>query len=73
MPAGLLRLFVDRVLFARGAVFFQLDAVGIVALILEAVVIAVFALRALERYLHSRGFGCHRENSIQKNYTPSGA
>ena len=70
---GLLGLFVHRVLLASGAVLLQLKTIGIVALILEAVVIAVFALRALERYFHSRGFGCHRENSIQKNYTPSGA
>ena len=70
---GLLGLFVHRVLLASGAVLLQLKTIGIVALILEAVVIAVFALRALERYFHSRGFGSHRENSIQKNYTPSGA
>ena len=69
----LLGLFMHRVLFASGAIFFQLKTVGIVALVLEAVVIAVFALGALERYFHSRGFGSHRENSIQKNYTPSGA
>ena len=60
----------DRVLLADGAVLFQLETVGVVALIFEAVVIAVLALRALERYLHSRGFGSHRKKTPYKKITP---
>ena len=59
-----------RVLLAGGAVLLQLKTIGIVALILEAVVIAVFALRALERYFHSRGFGSHRKKTPYKKITP---
>ena len=63
-----------RVLLAGGAVLLQLETVGIVALVFEAVIIAVFAFRALERDLHPCGLGSHCiENSIQKNYTPFGA
>ena len=59
-------------LFADGAVFFEFETVGIVALVFEAIVVAVFAHGAFERDLHSRGFNSHLcENSIQKNYTPS--
>ena len=49
----------DGVLFADGAVLLELQTIGIVALILEAVVVPVFAFRAFERDLHSRGFGSH--------------
>ena len=64
----------NGVLLAGGTVLFELQTVGIVALILEAVVISVFALRAFECNLHSCRFNSHRyENSIQKNYTPFGA
>ena len=48
-----------RVFFANGAVFFELQTIGIVALVLETVVVAVMTLGALERDFHSRGFGSH--------------
>ena len=38
--------------FAKTAVFFELDPVGIVLFVLCGVVIALFALGALERYSH---------------------
>ena len=44
----------NRVLFADGTILFELETVGIVALIFETVGIAVLALRALERDLRSR-------------------
>jgi hypothetical protein len=47
------------VLFAYGAIFFEFETVGIVALIFETVVVSVLALGALERNLHSRRFGSH--------------
>lgn len=59
-----------RVLFARRAVLLQLETIGIVALIFEAVVITVLALRALERDLHSRGFGSHGTKTPYKKITP---
>ena len=67
---GLLGLFVHRVLLASGAVLLQLKTIGIVALILEAVVIAVFALRTLESDLHSRGFRSHGLKTPYKKITP---
>ena len=59
-----------RVLSARGAVFFQLETVGIVAFIFEAVVVAVLAFRTLERDLHSRRFGSHSSKTPYKKITP---
>ena len=59
-----------RVLFARGAILFQLKTIGIVALIFEAVIITVLALRALERNLHSRRFGSHGSKTPYKKITP---
>ena len=49
----------DGVLLADGAVLFELKTIGIVALILEAVVISVLAFRTFKRDLHSRRFGSH--------------
>ena len=60
MGAGnLLGFLMDGVLLADGAILLELQTIGIVALILEAVVVPVFAFRAFERDLHSRGFGSH--------------
>lgn len=67
---GLLGFFVHRVLLARRAVFLQLETVRIVALVFEAVIITVLALRALERDLHSRGFGSHGSKTPYKKITP---
>ena len=55
----LLRFLMHGVLLADGAVLLELETIGIVALIFEAVVIPVFAFRAFKRDLHSRGFGSH--------------
>lgn len=49
----------DGVLLADGAVLLELETVGVVALIFEAVVISVLAFRTFERDLHSRRFGSH--------------
>ena len=51
-------------------VLFQLKTIGIVALIFEAVIITVLALRALERNLHSRRFGSHGSKTPYKKITP---
>ena len=47
------------VLFAERTVLFHFKTIGIVALVFETVVIAVFALGALERDLQSRRFNSH--------------
>ncbi len=49
----------NGVLFADGAVLFQFETIGIVTFIFKTVVVAVFALRALERDFHSRRFCSH--------------
>lgn len=49
MRALLLGFFVFHVLAARFAIFFDLDAIGIVSLILHRRVIAAFALAARQR------------------------
>ena len=49
----------NGVLLADGAVLLELETIGIVALVFEAVVIPVFAFRTFKRDLHSRGFGSH--------------
>ena len=60
MGAGnLLGFLVHGVLLADGAVLLELETVGVVALIFEAVVIPVLAFRTFKRDLHSRGFGSH--------------
>ena len=68
--ARLLGFFVCRVLFADGAVLLDFKTIGIVALILEAVVISVLALGAFERDLHSRRFRCHLSKTPYKKITP---
>jgi len=62
--------FVFRVLFAERAVLGKNESIGIVLLILNAVIVSSFALGALKRNFGSCRFGCHNQNSIQKNYTP---
>ena len=56
--------------FAGWAVLLEFEAVGIVSLVLEAVVIAVFAFRTLERNFESRGFNGHCEKTPYKKITP---
>ena len=60
----------DRVLLADRAIFFEFETVGIVTLVFEAIVIAVFALGALKRDLHSRGFDSHCVKTPYKKITP---
>ena len=59
-----------RVFFADGAVLFEFETVGVVALVFEAIVVAVFALGAFKRDLHSRGFDSHCEKTPYKKITP---
>ena len=66
---GLFRFFMLGVFLAERAVFVQSQSVGIVLLILNTVVISVFAFRAFKRDFGSCRLGCHIENSMQKNYT----
>ena len=60
----------DGMFFASGAILLELEAIGIVSLILEAVVIAVFAFRALEGDFETRGFNSHGEKTPYKKITP---
>ena len=62
-----------RVLLAERAVFVKSQSVGIVLLILNTVIISMLAFGAFKRNFGSCRFGCHNQNSIQKNYTPRGA
>lgn len=68
--AGLLGFLMNGVLFADRAILFQFQTVGIVALILETVVIAVLALGTLERNFSSRRFGSHFKKTPYKKITP---
>ena len=58
------------VLFANGAVLFTFKTVGIVALVLKTVVIAVFALGAFERNFRSRRFRSHKSKTPYKKIAP---
>ncbi len=62
-----------RVLLAERAVFAKSQSVGIVLLILNTVIVSMLAFGAFKRNFGSCRFGCHNQNSIQKNYTPRGA
>ena len=55
---------------ADGAILLELETIGIVALVLEAIIISVFALRALERDLHPRRFDSHCVKTPYKKITP---
>ena len=58
--SSLLRLVVDGVLPAEGAVLFQLQTVGGIFLVLHGVVISLLTLRAPQGDLDARtGFACH--------------
>ena len=70
---GLFGFFMLRVLLAERAVLAQNKSVRIVLLVLNAVVVSMLAFRAFKRNFGSCRFGCHNQNSIQKNYTPRGA
>ena len=63
--------FVIRVLFAERTILAERQSVRIVLLVLNAVIISVFALSAFKRNFGSCRFGCHNQNSIQK-ITPLG-
>ena len=67
---GLFRFFMLGVFLAERAVFVQSQSVGIVLLILNTVVISVFAFRAFKRDFGSCRFGCHIETPYKK-ITPS--
>ena len=58
------------VLFAKTAVLLELDPVGIVLLVLDAVIVSMLAFRAFEFNFGPCRLCCHIANSIQKNYTP---
>ena len=59
-----------RVLLAERAVFVKSQSVRIVLLILNTVIVSMLAFGAFKRNFGSCRFGCHNQNSIQKNYTP---
>ena len=59
-----------RVLFAEGAVFAHNESVRIVLFVLNTVVVSMLAFGTFKRNFGSCRFGCHNQNSIQKNYTP---
>lgn len=63
---GLFRFFMLGVFLAERAVFVQSQSVGIVLLILNTVVISVFAFRAFKRDFGSCRFGCHIETPYKK-------
>ena len=67
---GLFRFFMLGVFLAERAVFVQSQSVGIVLLILNTVVISVFAFRAFKRDFGSCRFGRHIETPYKK-ITPS--
>ena len=60
----------DGVLSASRAILFDFETIGIIPLVLKAVVIAVFAFRALERNFEPRGFYSHCEKTPYKKITP---
>ena len=60
----------DGMFFAGGAVLLDFETVRVVSLILEAVIIAVFAFRTLEGNFESRGFNGHCEKTPYKKITP---
>ena len=57
------------VLLAERAVLAKYDSIGIVLFVFNTVVVSMFAFSAFERNFGSCRFGCHNQNSIQKNYT----
>ena len=54
---------------AERAVFADNDSVRVVLLVFDTVIVSVFAFGTFERNFGSCRFGCHNQNSIQKNYT----
>ena len=62
-----------RVLLAERTILIKYKSVRIVLLVLNRVVVSMLAFRAFKRNFGSCRFGCHNQNSIQKNYTPRGA
>ena len=70
---GLFGFFMLRVLFAERTVFVHNESVRIVLFVLNTVIVSMLAFSAFKRNFGSCRFGCHNQNSIQKNYTPRGA
>ena len=60
----------DGMFFASGAILLEFETIGIVSLILEAVIVAVFAFRTLECDFEPRGFNSHCEKTPYKKITP---
>ena len=58
------------VLLAERTILIKYKSVRIVLLVLNRVVVSMLAFRAFKRNFGSCRFGCHNQNSIQKNYTP---
>ena len=58
-----------RVLLAERTILIKYKSVRIVLLVLNRVVVSMLAFRAFKRNFGSCRFGCHNQNSIQKNYT----
>ena len=59
------------VLFAERTILGKNESVGIVLLVLNRIIVSVFAFRTFKRNFGSCRFGCHNQNSIQK-ITPLG-
>ena len=59
----------DRMLFAEGAILFELQTLRVVLLVLHTVIVAVLALGALERDFRSVDGSHFFKNSTQKNHT----
>ena len=69
----LFAFFVFGVLLAERAILGKNESVRIVFLVLNRIIISVLAFGTFERDFSSCRLGCHNQNSIQKNYTPSSA
>ena len=70
---GLFGFFVLRVLLAERTIFTHNESVRVVLFVLNTVVVSMLAFGAFKRNFGSCRFGCHNQNSIQKNYTLCGA
>lgn len=62
----LLGFLVLGVFLADRAILVKFKTIGIVALVLKAVVVSVFAFRTLKRNLHSRRFRSHAVTPYKK-------
>ena len=62
----LFRFFVIRVLLAERAVFGHYQSVGIVLLVLNAVIVSMFAFGTFKSNFGSCRFGCHNKTPYKK-------